>query len=274
MAMSALLYVVQEAIVKVLTTDLEPIDIVFFRNAFGLLFMVPLVIKQGLGSLKVVNKKLLGLRAVFGFCAMLTYTYALKYESFLSVGTISLLVPIVSAVLTLLFLNEPANPFSYIALFFAFVGALMVVNAQGDFRFDWNYGILFAVASVIFNAGIFVIVKLLTKTESNVTISVWLCITQMTVAFPFVLFDWQWPSWSTLSGLAAMGCLTALAQMAFAQALRTEHVQVIIPSSFFRLVWVLLIGIFFFNEKAYFFSIIGAFLILMANLSMVFRNQT
>ncbi|MCL7989429.1 DMT family transporter [Sphingobacterium sp. lm-10] len=274
MAVSSFLYVAQEAIVKMLTTELKPIDIVFFRNTFGLVFMLPLVFKHGIMSLRVTNKKLLMLRAVFGLGAMLTYTYALKYETFLTVGTISLLVPVLAAILVPLFLPERSNLLSSIALVVAFIGATLVVQSQGQGAvFNWSYGTLFAFASVAFNAGIFVIIKLLTKTESNISISVWLCLTQLVIAFPFVLSDWKWLDWPTLGLLAVIGSLTALAQMAFAQALRSDQIQSVIPSSFFRLVWILLIGVFFFKESFYLLSMFGAVLILIANLSIVFRSS-
>ena len=45
MAISTLLYVLQEAILKNLTLSIDIFNIVLFRNIFGLLFFLPLLIQ-------------------------------------------------------------------------------------------------------------------------------------------------------------------------------------------------------------------------------------
>lgn len=271
MALSTLLYVIQEAFIKKLTSTLHPFSIVLFRNLFGLLFMLPILMKQRFKPLKVINWKLMLLRAVFGFSAMLSYIYALKFESFLTAGTISLLVPLVAGIIAPYFLNEKSSLYTWAMLGLAFIGALFVVYSQGNLQFGWNYGVVFAFVSVIFNAGIFVLVKILTRTESNITISSWMCITQLLFSFPLTISHWRWPNLTDLAYLALTGILAALAQIALAQALRENDAHSMIPSSFLRLIWIFLLGIFFFQETPYILGVIGALIIVFSNMVLVNR---
>lgn len=273
MALSTLLYVVQEALIKRLTSELHPFSIVLFRNIFGLLFMLPVLIKQRFRPLKISNWKFMFLRAIFGFSAMLSYIYALKFESFLTAGTISLLVPLVAGIFAPYFLNEKSSLYTWAMLGLAFIGALLVVYSQGNLQVGWNYGVLFAFISVIFNAGIFVLVKILTRTESNMTISIWMCITQILLSFPLAIRHLHLPSLINLCYLALTGILAALAQIALAQALRENDAHSMIPSSFLRLIWIFLLGIFFFQETPYLFGIVGALIIVFSNIALVNKVQ-
>lgn len=273
MALSTLLYVIQEALIKSLTSELHPFSIVLFRNLFGLLFMLPILIKQRFEPLRVINWKLMFLRAAFGFSAMLSYIYALKFESFLTAGTVSLLVPLVAGIFAPYFLNEKSSLYTWAMLGLAFIGALFVVYSQGNLQVAWNYGVVFAFVSVIFNAGIFVLVKILTRTESNITISSWMCITQLLLSLPLAIGHWRWPNLSTLAYLALTGILAAVAQIALAQALRENDAHSMIPSSFLRLIWIFLLGIFFFQETPHFFGIAGACIIVFSNTAMLSKAK-
>jgi len=65
-------------LVRLLSSDLHPFVIVFFRNLFGFVAITPLLARYGLGTLKTNNKKLHGFRAAVGIVAMLAFFYGLS----------------------------------------------------------------------------------------------------------------------------------------------------------------------------------------------------
>lgn len=272
MAASTLLYVIQEAILKNLTSNISVFNLVLFRNLFGFLFFLPLLIKTGIEPLKIVNKKMLLLRAISGFGAMVSYIYALKNGAFLMIGSISLLVPIISILLVAVFLKETLpSRIRYVFILSVFAAALITFSQQ-NLQFNLNTGALLALISVFFNAANFVIIKLLTKTETNLTISLWMSITQIIFSLPFSIISYQWPENSDMIWIAIAGILAILGQITMAQALRISNTNTMITTSFLRFVWVFMISLFFFNEVPHFLEILGAGILVLSITAISYKK--
>ncbi|GAE65329.1 DMT family transporter [Chryseobacterium indologenes] len=273
MAISTLLYVLQEAILKNLTLSIDIFNIVLFRNIFGLLFFLPLLIQGRFKGLRIVNKKMILLRAIFGFGAMASYIYALKNGAFLMIGSISLLVPLITAFLVPILLKENIPSRLKVVFILSLIAAIFITFGKQHLKQSFNLGIIFVFISMFYNAGIFIIIKLLTKSESNFTISVWMSITQIMFSLPFSFISLEWPQGLNIMWLAIAGILAALGQITMAQALRVSDTTTMVSSSFLRFVWVFLLSIFFFNETPNLFEIIGALILVSVNIMAMYNNK-
>ena len=93
-----------------------------------------------------------------------------------------------------------------------------------------------------------VIIKNLTKTESSVTLTLYMTIfiTPLTLiaAIPF----WQTPTVKQLLLMFLMGLLGNVAQMSRTQAYRFSDLSALAPLDFVRLLWMALFGFVFFGE--------------------------
>jgi len=76
-AASALCFASVGALVKLTTNDLPNEMLVFFRNLFGVLFLLPLLAHQGLATLRTRCFHLHVLRALFGLGALYGYFFTL-----------------------------------------------------------------------------------------------------------------------------------------------------------------------------------------------------
>lgn len=92
------------ATVRHVSDGMHPFEITFFRNLFGLLAILPLAIRAGIGSLRSRQPGLQILRSAFGLIAMLTWFYGLS------------VVPIAQA-----------TALSFTAVIFGSIGAALVL---------------------------------------------------------------------------------------------------------------------------------------------------
>lgn len=78
MLLATVLLSTMHVLVRYLSADLHPFVVVFFRNLFGLIVLIPLLMKAGISSLATRKPGLYSLRIVIGLCAMLSWFYALS----------------------------------------------------------------------------------------------------------------------------------------------------------------------------------------------------
>ena len=68
---SGLFFSCLNAQIRYLTTDLHPFEIAFFRNLFGLAFMLPWLFRSGMAGLRTGRLKLYFWRTAVGLSSML-----------------------------------------------------------------------------------------------------------------------------------------------------------------------------------------------------------
>jgi drug/metabolite transporter (DMT)-like permease len=132
---------------------------------------------------------------------------------------------------------------------------------------------MFAMASATTWAILLVIVKILSRTESSVTVTIYGSLLAMPVAFVAACFVWIWPTWEQLMILAAMGSLGSLGLLCMAQSFRNADISVVVPVSFTRLMWVAFFAYLFFGEIPGIWTFVGAAMIFSATTYIAIRER-
>jgi len=126
-----------------------------------------------------------------------------------------------------------------------FAGTLVITGSSFT---EFDLGSILALASACFWAMMFVTVKVLSRTESSVTITIYMSL----IAFPILglvaLPYWTIPTLEQLGWLVLMGAAGSLVHICFAQALKNADVSVISPLDFCKLLWVSVLGFFAFGK--------------------------
>jgi len=120
--------------------------------------------------------------------------------------------------------------------------------------------------------GLLTLMKVMTRTDSSVTITTYAILLPIPMFLFAALFFWEWPNWETLGWLAVMGIVGTTAQLIFAQALRLADANVIMPLDFFQLVWSALFGFLIFSESPNRFTFIGGFMIFASTTGIAWRE--
>lgn len=127
---SALLSAINGAVAKILGDDFSALEIVFFRNLFGVIFI--------LIALKHTPTKLLGgkpflllWRGLFGFSALLLFFYTITKIPLGEAITLNKTSPLFVAILAFFILHEKLSPKGIFALLVGFIGVGLITKPLG-----------------------------------------------------------------------------------------------------------------------------------------------
>lgn len=271
MVVASLVAVTTHAMIRhVADSGMHPFQVTFFYNLFTIGIIVPLVLRSGVNILRTRRHGLMFLRAVVHLSSMLLFFFGLTLMPLATASALTFLAPLFAVLLAALFLKEGFTPRRIIALLAGFAGMLVIVRPDPA-SFDTN-AILLVGAALLWGA-VIVIVKVLSRTESSSTITVWMALMMAPLAaLPAIPF-WTDPGLYQLAWLALAGILGAFAQWAMTQALKIGTTTAVMPIDFLRLVWGAMIGFAIFEEIPDAFTWLGGIIIFGSSVWLTWREQ-
>jgi drug/metabolite transporter (DMT)-like permease len=258
-----------QAAVRVLTLELHPFEITFFRIAFGLVAFAPLLARDGLRPLRTRRLGLHVVRTLLFVAATLCYYSAIRLAPLAKVTALDFSGPLFATVLAVAFLGERIRVRRLAALAVGFAGTLAVVR-PGAVELDLGTALAVA-AAVIWGAAI-ITIKVASRTESSATITLYATLLGAPFALAAAVPYWQTPTAGQLALLFVVGILGTAANWCYAQAFREAELTVVLPFDFLRLIWAALIGYFVFAEVPHPWTWVGAVLIFSAVVYIGYRE--
>ena len=131
MLYASLLFAFMGAMAKELSDSMSSVEVVFFRNIFGVLFILISIYKS---PLKQLGGKfwLLIFRGTAGFIALLFFFYNISQISLGEAMTFSKTSTIFTAVLAYIFLKEKLGFKGWIGVFIGFIGIIFITEFDGS----------------------------------------------------------------------------------------------------------------------------------------------
>ena len=130
MFMASFFFAIMGAFAKLSSDAMSSLEVVFFRNVFGVLIIGYAVLKT---PMRHVGGKpwLLFFRGFMGFVALLAFFYNIAHIPLGDAMTFSKTSPIFTAILAWLFLEERMSKLGWLAVFVGFVGLVMITQPTG-----------------------------------------------------------------------------------------------------------------------------------------------
>ena len=245
-------------VVHHLAGTIHVFEIAFFRQLFGLIFMSLLFLRGGLYPLYTRRIWMHVLRASLNIIALLTYFVALSLEPLAKVVGLTFTAPMFATLGAVVFLGERLNRQRLVALGISVVGALIILRPGVEVV---SFGMMMVIVSNTAWGAALVVIKVLARTESAVTISMYAALLMVPASLPFALYAWQWPTLEILSWMIIIGIGGSFAQLCLSQAFREADATMVLPVDFTKLIFASSIGYFFFAEIPGIWTIIGAVVI-------------
>jgi drug/metabolite transporter (DMT)-like permease len=245
MVISTIALVSMNTLARHMSDEFHPFQIAFFRSFFGFLFFMPWFIRYGFEPLRT---KMLGWHAARGVAngvCMLMYFMGLSLIPLAKVMALSFSSPLFATIIAFITLGEVIRTRRITALIIGLAGTMIILR-PGFVELD--LGSMLILGACAAWAGCLVIIKVLARTESSVTITLYSTIFLMPVSLTAAIPYWQWPNVDQLLLLAVMGIAGSIGQTALAQSFREADMTAVMPLEFLRLVWAALFGYFFFAE--------------------------
>ncbi len=197
------------AIIKLVAEGLPNEMIVFFRNLFGLLALVPLLTRAGMPGLKTRVFHLHLVRALAGVAAMYCFFYAIAHIKLADAMLLKLTTPVLIPVVAFFWLQERLSRLARYALLVAFAGVVLIIRPG----LDLNWVMLIALAGSAMAALAKVAIRRLSSTEPAVRIVFYFAGIAAAVSAVPLLWGWQAPTLRQWGLLMAIGPLATLAQL-------------------------------------------------------------
>ncbi|MDP6351557.1 MAG: DMT family transporter [Alphaproteobacteria bacterium] len=261
---------VMHALIRYLSGELHPFEIAFFRNLFGGLVLLPWFVRHGLAPLKTERFGLHGLRAGINVFAMLTFFYALSITPLAEVAALSFTGPIFATILAIVFLGEVVRMRRWVAILLGFAGTLVVIRPGFE---SVGPGALMVVASAAIWSCALIVIKVLLRTESSVTVTAYTVVLLAPLSLIAAVFVWQWPSLGQVLYLCAIGVIGTIGQLLMTEALKGADTNVVMPVDFLKMIWAVTLGWFFFAEAPGLFTWIGAAMIFASTSYIAYREN-
>ncbi len=263
-------FAVMHTAIRHLSDELHPFQIAFFRNLFGLAFLMPLIAQSGFAQMRTKRLGLHAVRGVVNIGAMLLFFYALSITPLATVTALGFLGPIFAAALSVVFLGERFRGRRWAAIGVGFLGMLIILR-PGIIALD--IGSVMVIGSAVLWGMAMVAIKVLGRTESSVAITAWMGIFLGLFSLGPAIWVWRDPSLEGWLGLIFIGFWGSVAQVSLAQSLKEADPSAIMPFDFLRLVWATLLAWLFFAEAPDLFTWIGAAVIFAAGLYIARRER-
>ncbi|DAB28234.1 MAG: hypothetical protein A2513_06405 [Sulfurimonas sp. RIFOXYD12_FULL_33_39] len=130
MLFASFLFAIMGAFAKLASEHMSSLEVVFFRNVFGVVLIGYTVYKTPMTS-KGGKPLLLFFRGLMGFLALLAYFYNIAHIPLGDAVTYSKTAPIFTAIFAWAFLKEKLSAAAWIAVFIGFVGILFIAQPTG-----------------------------------------------------------------------------------------------------------------------------------------------
>jgi drug/metabolite transporter (DMT)-like permease len=260
-----------DALIKHLAEGYSPLQIIFFRNLFAFLPLLPVLARgDGLALLRTQRLGSHLARAAMGFGAMICFFTAFALMPLADVVAISLSAPIFVTAFSVPLLAERVGPRRWAAVLVGFVGVLVMVRPGGEGLVQ--PAALLPLGGAVLYALALIAMRKLGATERATTTVFYFtlaCTAMSALAQPFV---WRTPDLADFALLVCVGLLGGSAQLLMTQALRLAPAATVAPFDYSALVFSIGYGFLIWGEVPDWMLLAGAVIVVASGLYILHRE--
>jgi drug/metabolite transporter (DMT)-like permease len=255
--------------IRLSAEHLPVIEVVFFRNFLAVLILLPLVARVGFGTLYMRRPKLFFLRAAINAVGMFCGFTALTLIPLAQMTALSFTTPLFVTIGAVLFLGEVIRARRIAAICVGFFGTLIILQPG---VVDVTAGSFLALVHALTIALASLIVKVLTRSDSQHAIVTWMVVMQAPLALIPSLWVWEWPdllTWGFLWGMALSG---TIAHLCFTRAFSLVDITSLQPLEFIKLPFAVILAWVVFAEWPGVWTFVGGAVIFASTVYITRRE--
>lgn len=245
MCMACASFALMALSVRLLATDIPPIEIGFFRAFFALILMVPYAIRTGPSIWQSKNHKAFIARGITGAGFVMFFFPGVALMELADAQALTFTTPLFGMLLAMLFLGEHFRSNRVLALIVGFLGALIIIRPGFQ---TVSFGALLVLCSALSASGSGTLMKYATRSDPPDTVVFFHAVYMTPIILVGALFDWEWPNFWELCMLMIVAALATLNQRFLARAFAATDATAVFPFIFMRLPFGAVIGFTAFGE--------------------------
>lgn len=259
-----------DAVIKFLGGDYMVIQILFFSTLFGFPPMaLEMSAERALDNFRPHNAWAIIGRVTFTLISMSTVFYAFTVLPLTQVYAILFTTPMIITILSVPLLGEEVGLRRWLAILIGFVGVLIVVRPGVT---PLTLGHAAAMVGALSNSFGAILLRRIGNTERSVVLILYptACIlVVMALLLPGVYKPMPLPD---LGLMAAVGLLAFTGQMLNVSAYKLTKAAIIAPMQYSQIIWATLFGMLIFDDVPDRWTLIGASVIILSGLFIVWRE--
>ncbi len=261
MLASGLAFAVMGAIVKKLSATLPNEMVVFFRNASGLIALLPWIAHRGGHVIRTRRPRAHLVRSLFGLGAMYCFFYAIANMPLAEATLLNYSTPLFVPFIAWLWLREPVSRALRWILAIGFAGVVLILKPGHDL---FTPASLVGLASGLLAAVAVVGVRSLARSEPSTRIVFYFTLFGCIASSVPLTWAWRTPAPELWGWLIALGAVASLAQLLMTRAYASAPAAQVGPFTYSTAVFAALAGWWLWGELFDALSLVGALAIVVA----------
>jgi drug/metabolite transporter (DMT)-like permease len=216
--LSELALVLTGVIIHELVQQVPTEVLVLARNAIGLMFFVPWLLRNGRQSIATQCLPLHLTRSLIGIVAMYCLFYSWGHLPLAQAALLKQTAPFFIPIVGFIWLKERITIWTVMAILVGFIGVWIILNPNNHTQIPWVA--LLAIFGASLGATAKVVVRKLTLTESSIVIVFYFSLFNTLFSLVPALLVWNTPSLWVLAGMVLMAGFATLAQLLLSKGYR------------------------------------------------------
>jgi drug/metabolite transporter (DMT)-like permease len=254
--------------IKTVGAELPVAVVAFFRVVFGLIFLVPLFVKNGprIFYTKQPGWHLLRLAGSSG--SILFGFYAITHLPYATAVSLSFTRPFFIILIAVIFLGEVVRWRRGLATVMGFVGVVIML---GPTDVGFTLPAMSALAAAASVSVALAVIRKHAATEGLAFMS-WFFAGSVVILAPFAWWFWETPHGIQWAYLAYIGFIASAGQYCLIRSLMIAEATVVSPIDYIQIIFAAIAGYYLFGEKPTIWTGVGTVVIVAATLYILFRE--
>jgi len=259
-----------DALAKWLATSFPIGQVVLVRSLASLVFLSPMIMRQGIGSLVRLERPVIQLMRVAAISVDVFFFYGAVIRLPLAdVMSFYMAGPIYVAALSHFMLGERVGWRRWIAILLGFVGVLIILQpTSGVFSFGSLYALIGS-----FGFALAIIFSRMLRGTSDTVLVTWQTIGAAAIAGVMAIGNWVPATSFDYGAMIVLGFVSCVAHMLITRALKMAPASTLAPLHYTLLLWAIVFGWAFFGDVPGWRTLAGAGVVVLAGLFIVHRQK-
>ncbi|WP_434289893.1 DMT family transporter [Celeribacter sp. SCSIO 80788] len=260
-----------DVVIKFLGGHYTPFQIIFFSTLFSFpLVMFMLIRDRNPGHLRPVHPWWTLFRTLAAMINTVSAFYAFSVLPLAQVYALIFATPLVITILSIPILGEKVGFHRWAAVVLGLVGVMIVLRPGGT---ELTLGHAAALSCALFGAFASVVVRKVGREERTEVLMLYPLIANFIVMGTAMSFFYHPLPLMDLGGVATVSLLGFTGGVVLILAYRASEAAIVAPMQYSQIIWATIYGYFIFGESVDRATLLGAGIIILSGLYIVFRES-
>jgi drug/metabolite transporter (DMT)-like permease len=264
-------FATHDAVIKHLGGSYSPFQMIFFSTLFSFPLVTFMLMRDTTsGNLRPVHPWWTALRTMCSSINVMCAFYAFTVLPLAQVYAILFATPLLITMLSIPVLGERVGPHRWAAVVVGLIGVFVVLRPGST---DLTLGHAAALTCACVGGLASIIVRKVGRDERTVVLMLYPLVANFIIMGSLMVFTYKPLPINDLGGIGALSVLGFTGGVFLIMAYKASEAAIVAPMQYSQIIWATIFGALFFGETVDSATVLGASIIIMSGLYIVFRES-